>query len=136
MISLGCAIALALLGPAAGDDVADEVARLSGHTVQIADDGKSYTIEDIAGEGKPVVGTVQRRDADLWLVAAEGEWKLKGPLAVPRIAGPGYKVWVLGDTDDVAGSLTAKRIGILRAPSARHTGRLADCPATFGTILR
>ena len=79
--------------------------RLVGHTVR---DG---AIVDIAGEGAPRVGVIERRGAELWL-RGEGEWRLVGPLAHPRIAGPGYQVWVLGPVED--GALHARRLGVLR----------------------
>jgi hypothetical protein len=87
----------------------------------VAADGASYVIEDIAGEGRPVVGVVERRGNDLWLVPADADAgaaavKLSGPLAAPRIAGPGYKVWVLGTIDQKNGSLRATRIGVLKRP--------------------
>jgi hypothetical protein len=90
--------------------VAAEVDRLVGQTVTVMADGSSYTIVDIAGEGPPIVGVVERRGQQLWL----DRWRLAGPLAVPRIAGPGYKVWVIGDIE--GDRLTARRIGILRPP--------------------
>lgn len=118
MITLGCALAAVLLSPG-GASIADELSRLAGQQVTVAADGNSYTIDDVAGEGRPVVGTVERRGADLWIATAEGAWKLEGPLAVPRIAGPGYKVWVLGDIDADAATVTARRIGILRPPTTK-----------------
>ena len=88
--------------------VADELSRLAGHTVTRTDDG--YEIDDIAGEGKPIVGVVERRGRELWVAG----YRLTGPLARPRIAGPGYKVWVLGD---IAGTtLRARRLGVLASP--------------------
>src|SRR5262245_48722759 len=96
--------------------VAAEIARLVGQDVRIA--GDQYEIRDVAGEGAPLVGVVERRGAELWLVTAERAnaraVRLVGPLAHPRIAGPGYKVWVLG-TENAQG-LHARRIGILAPP--------------------
>lgn len=91
-------------------EVAAEVARLVGQDVAVAPDGASYTIRDIAGEGAPLVGVVERRGDELWLVGAQPV-KLVGPLAHPRIAGPGYKVWVLGPVED--GVCRPRRLGVL-----------------------
>ena len=90
----------------------DEIERLVGHELVVTDTG--YEIVDIAGEGPPLVGCVRRRDAHLYLETADRDLRLTGPLAVPRIAGPNYKVWILGTTQDK--SLNAQRIGILAAP--------------------
>ncbi len=95
--------------------VAAEVARLVGQDVIESRDG--YVIRDVAGEGAPLVGVVERRGAELWLVGPVTV-RLSGPLAHPRIAGPGYKVWVLGDADG-AGGLRARRLGVLAPPAAR-----------------
>jgi hypothetical protein len=93
---------------AAPGNVAEEVSRLAGQRVTVVDDG--YVIDDIAGEGEPIVGVVERRGRELWL----GDYRLTGPLARPRIAGPGYKVWALGEiTGD---TLRIRRIGILAPP--------------------
>jgi hypothetical protein len=95
----------------------DELARLDGHAVQAAPGG-DYRIVDVAGEGAPLVGVVERRGGELWLRPARGPaLRLVGPLAVPRIAGPGYKVWVVG-RPAADGSLVARRLGVL-APPAR-----------------
>jgi len=102
--------------PAVDASIADEISRLAGHDVTIAANGTSYVIEDIAGEGKPMVGVVERRGRELWLVADDGDAvRLVGVLAKPRIAGPGYKVWVLGDVNR-AGELRARRLGVLAGP--------------------
>jgi hypothetical protein len=95
--------------------VAELLARLQGHTVRVV--GDDVVIEDVAGEGKPLVGVVERRGRALWLVGEGFAVELRGPLARPRIAGPGYRVWALGARDgDV---LTVRRIGVLgRALSA------------------
>jgi hypothetical protein len=96
--------------------IADELSRLEGHRVSVAADGKSYEIEDVAGEGRPVVGVVERRGPDLWLVAEDGRsFRLVGPLAKPRMAGPGYKVWVLGNVT-ARGDMRARRLGVLARP--------------------
>jgi hypothetical protein len=130
------------LGPEIGSDIADELAelgRLEGQRVRIVDQGTTpgrghvprYVIEDVAGEGAPVVGVVERRGQALWLVAEDGaSYRLAGALARPRIAGPGYKIWALGAV--TAGSaeriLVARRIGVLAPPGgalrrAAHAGR-------------
>ena len=95
--------------------VAAELERLEGHEVQIEDDG--YTIVDVAGEGAPLVGCIEQSERGLELVSDGKRHLLSGPLAVPRIAGPNYKVWILGQLDG-AGELQAKRLGILAGPSA------------------
>lgn len=94
-------------------ELAAEVDRLAGQRVAIAADGSGYVIEDIAGEGAPIVGVVERRGDGLWVNGL----RLVGPLAVPRIAGPGYKVWVIGEVDGQI--VRARRIGVLRPPAAR-----------------
>lgn len=91
---------------------AAEVARLEGHTVEVEGDG--YRITDVAGEGAPRVGVVERRGPALWLVTEGEALRLVGPLAAPRIAGPGYKVWVVGDRD--GDTLRARRLGVLAPP--------------------
>jgi hypothetical protein len=94
-------------------DVAAEVARLVGQDVVQSPDGDGYHIRDVAGEGPPLVGVVERRGDELWLVGATSV-RLRGKLAHPRIAGPGYKVWVLGELE--ADGLHVRRLGILRPP--------------------
>ncbi len=103
--------------PEGADRSADEIARLAGQRVVI-DPGGSYRIADVAGEGAPEVGVVVRRGAALWLRSASGARRLAGPLAHPRIAGPGYKVWVIGRIER-DGALVARRIGILARPAGR-----------------
>ena len=114
---LAAAAALLPAGRARAD-VADELARLAGQRVEVAPDRATYRILDIAGEGAPEVGVVERRGRALVLRRADGSSiPLAGPLAVPRIAGPGYKVWVLGRVE--RGALVARRLGVLAPPSAR-----------------
>ena len=99
-----------------------EVERLAGHQVTIANGG--YTIDDIAGDGPPIVGVIERRGEHLILVSEEGpEYRLAGVLAKPRIAGPGYKVWALGPIEKKIETtrpslpiLTPRRLGILAPP--------------------
>jgi len=105
----------AAVGPARAD-VAAELARLAGHRVAVAADGESYRILDVAGEGAPEVGVVERRGRALLLRRPDGSAvELAGPLAVPRIAGPGYKVWVLGRV--AGGVLVVRRLGVLAPPA-------------------
>jgi hypothetical protein len=102
-----------------GGSTADEIDRLEGHRVTIDAGGSGYAIEDVAGEGPPLVGVVRREGADLLLVTAGGAaFRLTGPLAIPRIAGPGYKVWVTGAISPLTMSLRARRIGVLARPAA------------------
>lgn len=120
---------VALAGPAHADTpptpsgrwpVADATAaramlgRLVGHRVGWRDG--ALVIDDVAGAGRPWVGVVERRGAALVLVGPDFAWPLRGPLARPRLAGPGYLVWVTGALVD--GALVAKRLGVL-APPAR-----------------
>jgi hypothetical protein len=88
-------------------------ARLAGHAFRTGDG--VVIVDDIAGEGRPWTGVVERRGEALWLVTALGALELTGPLARPRIAGPGYTIWVVGARD--GGRLAAMRIGILRRPA-------------------
>ena len=96
-----------------------EVDRLVGHTVEVADDG--YRIVDIAGEGQPYVGCVRLVGKTLYLETGDQRWRLTGPLAVPRIAGPNYKVWVIGKLTP-AKTLPATRLGILATPTQSICG--------------
>jgi hypothetical protein len=99
--------------------VVEEIRRLVGHAVEARADG-GYVITDVAGEGRPLVGIVERRGAELWIVPTDADegiasLRLSGPLASPRIAGPRYKVWVLG-TIEKDGSLRPRRLGVLARP--------------------
>ena len=87
-------------------------ARLAGHSIRIGDG--VVVIDDIAGAGRPWVGVVERRGPALWLVTAVGAFELVGPLARPRIAGPGYLVWVIGRREGTR--LRATRLGVLERP--------------------
>lgn len=170
VIEVVCAAATALapaivlaLGPAAAraqPDVAAEVSapvaaeltRLEGQRVRLVGDhagprdreedtAGAYVIEDVAGEGAPVVGVVERRGEALWLVAVGGaSYRLAGVLARPRIAGPGYKVWALGAVTIAGGErvLTARRIGVLAPPWQRagaSPGARAQARGARSTIL-
>jgi hypothetical protein len=111
------ATALALLAPKA--DWQEELRRLVGQQVEQTATG--YRIVDIAGEGEPLVGCIRREGKDLYLESGESRWRLTGALAVPRIAGPNYKVWIIG-TPTPAGTLPAKRLGILATPEGSLCG--------------
>lgn len=106
--------------------VAAELDRLIGHEVHIAADGRSYEIRRVANEGKPIVGVVAQRGRELWLDTGTQRYRLVGPLAIPRIAGPRYKVWVLGE---ISGDLLrARRLGVLAKPTWPAVGRSAPSP--------
>ena len=107
MIALVAAAVLAI-EPSEADAIA---ARLVGQRFTVAADHRSITIEDIAGLGPPEVGVVERRGDDLYL----GAHKLTGPLARPRLAGPGYTIWVIG-APAADGSIRVDRLGVLRRP--------------------
>ncbi len=101
-----------LLQPA---PLADELSRLAGQ--RVTETGDSYHIDDIAGEGAPIVGVVERRGEHLYL----GDLRLTGPLSRPRITGPGYKVWAIGKVSGK--TLRLRRIGILARPTSARYGR-------------
>ena len=107
MIALLAAAVLAI-DPSEADAIAS---RLAGQRFTIAADRTSITIEDVAGLGPPEIGVVERRGDELYL----GAHKLTGPLARPRLAGPGYTIWVIGDVAP-DGSIAIKRLGVLRRP--------------------
>ncbi|HUS64441.1 MAG TPA: hypothetical protein VMZ28_07845 [Kofleriaceae bacterium] len=119
---VGAAVALLLALASGGvaragapDTGDDEASRLAGHTLSRA--GGTLRIVDVAGEGAPEVGVVERRGRALWLVTDGGKaLRLAGPLAVPRIAGPGYRVWALGRVGR-GGALWVRRLGVLRRPA-------------------
>jgi hypothetical protein len=107
---------VAVLARAPARDIAAELSRLAGQRVLIAPGRDGYRILDVAGEGEPLVGVVERRGNALWLRPERGPaHRLAGPLAIPRIAGPGYTIWVLGRAAP-DGSLVARRIGVLAPP--------------------
>ncbi|MBK9036054.1 MAG: hypothetical protein IPL61_33220 [Myxococcales bacterium] len=118
--ALGAPIGSAGAGPRASGrwPVADPAAaramlgRLIGHHVGWRDG--VLVIDDVAGAGRPWVGTVERRGAALWLVGDGFAWRLRGPLARPRLAGPGYVIWAIGA---LAGdALVLRRLGVLAPP--------------------
>ena len=93
-------------------------ARLVGQRFTIAADRSSIAIEDIAGEGAPRVGVVARDGRALVFDTEQGRFVLAGPLARPRLAGPGYTIWVIGDvTPGSVPTLTIHRLGVLRRPN-------------------
>jgi hypothetical protein len=116
-VVLSLLASLCMLGPE--PDWQAEIDRLVGHKVEVSSDG--YHILDIAGEGEPLVGCVRREGKDLYLESGDSRWRLTGPLAVPRIAGPNYKVWVVGNPT-VAKTLPVKRLGILATPDRSLCG--------------
>lgn len=110
------------LGESLGAEEA-EIGRLQGQRVRRVarsqDRPAGYVIEDVAGEGAPVVGVVEQRAGALWLAGEDGAlYRLAGVLARPRIAGPGYKIWVLGTVivQRDGNVLIARRLGILAPP--------------------
>jgi hypothetical protein len=100
------------IDPAEADAIA---ARLAGQRFAIAADRRSVRIDDVAGDGPPVIGVVERRGDASYLVRGDGPaLRITGPLARPRIAGPGYTVWISGAVAE--GTIAAKRLGVLRRP--------------------
>ena len=91
-----------------------ELSRLQGQAYRLVPGG--YEITDIAGEGPAMVGCIENTSEGLVFASGDKRLRLQGPLAVPRIAGPRYKVWVLGRVEGP--SLYATRLGILAAPPA------------------
>ena len=84
---LGCLLGLGL--GAGAPNLQAEIDRLVGHSVRV-DDG-SYEIVDIAGEGKPLVGCIEKTERGLFLQTESERLALEGPLAVPgnQRGGPG-----------------------------------------------
>ena len=128
--------------------LAAELGRLQGQRVRLVDVGPGsgpgcsidsspgsspgpgaaagYVIEDVAGEGAPLVGVVEQRPGGPWLATCDGvAYRLTGVLARSRIAGPGYKVWVLGTVFVQRGEnvLRARRLGVLAPPWQRAQAR-------------
>jgi hypothetical protein len=97
------------------DDCDAIAARLAGQKIERH--ANAIQIVDVAGEGAPRIGIVARDGEHLVLITAGERLRLAGPLARPRIAGPGYAVWVIGTVarGDVP-TLTVRRLGILRRP--------------------
>ena len=96
-------------------EIAGMARRLEGQGYRVGDG--VLLIDDVAGAGRPWIGVVERRGPSLWLVTAVAALELTGPLARPRIAGPGYTVWVTGRRRGAR--LEAMRLGVLRRPIAR-----------------
>ncbi len=117
------------VAPRIAREVRAELSRLEGHKVTVAPNGASYSIDRVAGEGRPLVGTIERRGVSLYLISGGRAMQLTGPLARPRIAGPGYKVWVLGDVR--GGMLRARRLGVLARPARASSPRPSS--ARYGT---
>lgn len=72
------------------------------------------TIADVAGAGRPWIGVVERCGQALWLVGDGFAWRLTGPLARPRLAGPGYLIWAIGAPS--GDRLAVTRLGVLAPP--------------------
>jgi hypothetical protein len=121
--------ALIIGAPARLDAMAS---RLTGHRFRRGD--HVLILEDVAGAGRPWVGLVDSRCGELWLDTAVRSFRLTGPLARLRIAGPGYLVWATGTipsasaeaiearpaearTDGPSASLGLERLGVLAAPA-------------------
>lgn len=86
--------------------------RLIGHRVRWQDG--ALAIDDVAGRGRPWLGVVERRADGLWLAGAGFALRLTGPLARPRLAGPGYLIWAIGERRGDA--LAVERLGVLEPP--------------------
>lgn len=114
-------------------NVIAEIGRLAGQRVAPSP-GARYRIEDIAGEGAPLVGRIARRGRALWLDTAAGRsFRLTGPLAIPRIAGPEYKVWVIGRVRGDA--VEVRRLGVLAPPTRARGAGAAAAGATVRTEM-
>ena len=101
--------------------------RLTGHQVRVV--AGRVIIDDIAGEGRPWVGVIERRGRELWLRTDVIALRLVGSLARPRIAGPGYLAWATGTIEDSpTPTLRLRRLGILARPAAPAT-RPISAPA-------
>lgn len=96
----------------------------------------ALVIEDVAQSGRPWVGVVAARCGALWLDTAVRPIRLTGPLARPRLAGPGYLMWAIGDLSSGASgqSLELRRLGVLARPAEVPRDRpapaagVAACP--------
>jgi len=81
-------------------------ARVDASVLELLDAGGS--------DRRPWLGVVERQGDDLWLRTPIGALRLRGTLARPRIAGPGYLVWVVGERR--ARDLHVARLGVLARP--------------------
>lgn len=97
------------------------LARLVGQRARVV--AGRLVIDDIAGEGRPWVGVIERHGAELWLRTDDGPLRLAGPLARPRVAGPGYRAWAIGAVTAAAPAppgtpptMRLRRLGILARP--------------------
>lgn len=93
------------------DDAAAVLSRLAGHEVRRQGD-RVYLL-DVEGGERPWIGVVERRGRALWIVGDDFAFELRGPLARPRLAGPGYTVWIAGRADGTR--FMVRRLGVLRA---------------------
>lgn len=112
------------------------LARLAGHQARLVD-GR-LIVDDVAGEGRPWVGVIERHGAELWLRTDDGPLRLAGPLARPRIAGPGYRAWATGSVTDALTpggppTLRLRRLGILARPLVGVTSRALGPPSRGAT---
>ena len=121
LIALALTAAVARAEPPAADGrwpVTDPAAaramldRLRGHHVGRHDG--ALEVVDVAGAGRPWVGVVERRGDELWRAGEAFAGRLRGPLARPRLAGPGYLVWAIGPLTER--DLRVTRLGVLAPP--------------------
>lgn len=111
--------------------VAAMAGRLVGHRFFVGD--HALILADVAGAGRPWVGVVAARCGGLWLDTAVASLRLTGPLARPRLAGPGYLMWAIGRVSPDR-SLALHRLGVLARPAEVPRDRpppaagIAPCP--------
>lgn len=111
--------------------IAAMASRLAGHRFLAAD--HALILADVAGAGRPWVGVVAVRCGALWLDTAVTSLRLTGPLARPRLAGPGYLMWAIGRLSPDR-SLALHRLGVLARPAEVPGDRpppaagIAPCP--------
>lgn len=106
-------------------------ARLTGHRFRLGD--HVLLLEDIASLGRPWVGIVRSRCGALFLDTAVASFRLAGPLARPRLAGPGYLLWLVGTRDPLTSTLTIHRLGILARPDEVPASFFTAAPAPCGS---
>ena len=119
--------------------------RLAGHRFRTGD--HVLLLEDVAGAGRPWVGLIASRCGALWLDTAVRSFRLTGPLARLRIAGPGYLVWATGSitpapaeaseastaearTKGPSSSLELQRLGVLARPTELPSSVPAPAPSS------